>query len=71
MHQRRLQRIDGSFEAGDAVEVVVDGEVIGKGIVDYSATELAEVKGLKSAEVRELLPHAADEVIHRDRFVLV
>ena len=24
--------------------------------------------GLKSAEVRELLPHAADEVIHRDRF---
>jgi hypothetical protein len=29
------------------------------------------VIGLKSAEVRELLPHAADEVIHRDRFVLV
>ncbi len=27
--------------------------------------------GLKSAEVRELLPHAADEVIHRDRFVLL
>ncbi len=27
--------------------------------------------GLKSPEVRELLPHAADEVIHRDRFVLV
>ena len=25
---------------------------------------------MKSAEVRELLPHAADEVIHRDRFVL-
>ena len=36
--------------------------VIGKGIADYSARELARVKGLKSAEVRELLPHAADEV---------
>ena len=32
--------------------------------------ELSQVIGMKSAEVRELLPHAADEVIHRDRFVL-
>ena len=27
--------------------------------------------GMKSAQVREVLPHAADEVIHRDRFVLL
>jgi glutamate 5-kinase len=63
--------VEGSFEAGDAVEVAVDGDVLGKGIVDYSATELAQVKGLKSAEVRDRMPHAADEAIHRDRFVLV
>jgi glutamate 5-kinase len=63
--------VDGSFDAGDAVEVAVDGSVVGKGIVDYSSRELERVKGLKSAAVRELLPHAADEVIHRDRFVLV
>lgn len=63
--------IDGEFKAGDAVEVTVDGAVIGKGIVDYSAGELSQVIGMKSGEVRELLPHAADEVIHRDRFVLV
>jgi glutamate 5-kinase len=63
--------VDGEFDAGDAVEVAADGTVIGKGIVDYSATELSRVMGLKSAEVRALLPHAADEVIHRDRFVLV
>jgi glutamate 5-kinase len=62
---------EGNFDAGDAVDVVVDGEAIGKGISDYSAQELAQVKGMKSDEVRELLPHAADEVIHRDRFVLV
>lgn len=66
-----ITSIDGSFEAGDAVEVAADGMVIGKGIVDYSAQELGQVTGLKSAQVRELLPHAADEVIHRDRFVLV
>jgi glutamate 5-kinase len=63
--------VEGSFEVGDAVEVASDGSVIGKGIVDYSAQELVRVTGLKSAEVRELLPHAADEVIHRDRFVLI
>jgi glutamate 5-kinase len=63
--------VEGEFEAGDAVEVAADGTVVGKGIVDYSAGELSKVMGMKSAEVRELLPHAADEVIHRDRFVLV
>jgi glutamate 5-kinase len=61
----------GSFEAGDAVEVEVDGEAIGKGITDFSARELNRVLGMKTEAVRELLPHAADEVIHRDRFVLV
>ena len=66
-----ITAVEGDFEAGDAVEVAADGTVVGKGIVDYSAGELSRVIGLKSAEVRELLPHAADEVIHRDRFVLV
>lgn len=66
-----ITAVEGSFEVGDAVEVAADGSVIGKGIVDYSAQELGRVTGLKSAQVRELLPHAADEVIHRDRFVLV
>jgi glutamate 5-kinase len=63
--------VEGDFDAGDAVDVTVAGTVIGKGIADYSARELSRVLGMKSAEVRGLLPHAADEVIHRDRFVLV
>lgn len=63
--------VRGEFEVGDAVDVVLDGETVGKGISDYSSRELARVRGLKSEAVRELLPHAADEVIHRDRFVLL
>lgn len=63
--------VRGAFEVGDAVDVVLDGETIGKGISDYSARELSQVIGLQSADVRERLPHAADEVIHRDRFVLL
>ena len=63
--------VEGEFEAGDAIEVAMNGSVIGKGIVDFSADELARIQGMRSDQVRELLPHAADEVIHRDRFVLV
>jgi glutamate 5-kinase len=62
--------VDGEFVAGDAVEVVSNGELIGKGIVNYSAAELGRIKGMKSAEVGELLPDAAEEAVHRDHFVL-
>ena len=54
----------------DAIEVVVDGSLVGKGIVNYSAGEFGRIKGMKSDAVRELMPHAADEAVHRDSFVL-
>jgi glutamate 5-kinase len=62
--------VDGEFAAGDAVDVTCDGALVGKGIVNYSAAELGRIKGMKSAEVAELMPEATDEAIHRDRFVL-
>jgi glutamate 5-kinase len=62
--------VSGEFEAGDAIEVVCAGEQIGKGISNYSAPELRRVHGLKSADVRALLPLASDEAVHRDYFVL-
>ena len=63
--------VDGSFEAGDAVDVCVDGDAVGKGISNYSASELRRVMGLKSSELRSVLPRAVDEAVHRDYFVLV
>jgi glutamate 5-kinase len=62
--------IAGEFGAGDAVEVAHDGRTVGKGISNYSAEELRQVRGLKSAAVRELLPRATEEAVHRDYFVL-
>ena len=62
--------VTGDFHAGDAVEVRADGRSIGKGIVNYSAEELRRIKGMKSDEVRELLPRATEEAVHRDYFVL-
>jgi glutamate 5-kinase len=65
-----ITEVEGEFEAGDAVEVAADGASIGKGIVNYSAAELRRIKGLRTAQVRELLPHASEEAVHRDYFVL-
>jgi glutamate 5-kinase len=65
-----ITAVDGEFTAGDAVDVVCDGELVGKGIVNYSAEELARIKGMKSDDVLELLPQAPEEAVHRDRFVL-
>ncbi len=62
--------VEGEFEAGDAVEVRCDGRAVGKGIVGYSAAELRRIKGLKTDAVRELLPRATEEAVHRDYFVL-
>ena len=47
-----------------------DGKAIGKGIVNYSADELRRIKGMRTDKVRELLPHASEEAVHRDYFVL-
>jgi glutamate 5-kinase len=65
-----IVEVGGRFDAGDAVDVTHDGADVGKGITNYSATELQRVKGLKSAAARELLPRASEEAIHRDYFVL-
>jgi glutamate 5-kinase len=62
--------VEGRFDVGDAIEVAHEGHVIGKGISNYTAAELRQVKGMKSAEVRDLLPRATEEAVHRDYFVL-
>ena len=62
--------VEGRFGAGDAVDVVCNGSVVGKGISEYSADELGRIKGLRTDRVRELMPHASEEAVHRDNFVL-
>jgi len=62
--------VRGEFDAGDAVEVVTDGAVIGKGICAFSAAELRRVRGKRSSDVRDELGTQAEEAVHRDYFVL-
>ena len=67
----------GEFDAGDAVDIAAGeragdgahGRTLAKGICNYSAAELRRVLGLKSDAVREILPRASDEAVHRDYLV--
>jgi glutamate 5-kinase len=67
----------GDFDAGDAVEIAElpaagapPGPTLAKGICNYSAQELRQVIGMKSAAVREILPRASEEAVHRDYLVV-
>ena len=66
----------GAFDAGDAVSIAEaanggePGPALGKGICNYSAEELRKVLGMKSSAVRELLPRASEEAVHRDYLVV-
>lgn len=62
--------IDGSFAAGETVEVVDGDGIVGKGIAEHSSEVLARLQGKRSDEVKAILPGGAEEAIHRDRFVL-
>jgi glutamate 5-kinase len=67
----------GDFDAGDAVEIAElpsdgdgQGQKLAKGICNYSAAELRQVVGMKSAAARDVLPRASEEAVHRDYLVL-
>jgi glutamate 5-kinase len=62
----------GTFVAGDNVAIVgPDGIEVARGLVTMSARDVRRVRGLRSADVRELLPQLEDEVVHRDCLVLI
>ncbi len=69
--------VQGEFDAGDAVDIRERREdgtdaarTLAKGICNYTSQELRQVIGLKSEKVREILPRATEEAIHRDYLVV-
>jgi glutamate 5-kinase len=56
--------VEGHFDNGAAAEVIMDGELIGKGLVRMSAAAIRESRGQHSSD-------AGGEVIHRDDLVVL
>ena len=64
-------RIEGSFQQGALVRVLHEGQSIGVGLSNYSASDLKKIMGLKRHEVAAILGDAHyPEVIHRDNLLL-
>lgn len=67
-----IREVRGTFGAGEAVRCLdSSGELIGVGLVNYSAAEIERIKGAKTKEIEGILGYNhSDEVIHRDYFAL-
>jgi glutamate 5-kinase len=68
-----VKDVCGSFERGDTVEIATAAEPrIACGITNYGSEEMLAIKGVKSAQIAEILGHDyGAEAIHRDNLVLV
>jgi len=67
-----ITKVNGRFNAGDMVDIVDPrGDVIAKGLVNFSADEVEAIRGCKTAEVeRKLGAIRFNEVILRDNMVV-
>jgi glutamate 5-kinase len=68
-----VREVRGDFGGGDCVSLFdPDGVEFGRGLVNYPAADVLKVAGRRSTEIPNLLGYkVADEIIHRDNFVLM
>ena len=65
--------VEGEFGIGDAVRCVDPaGREVARGLVAYSAQEVARIRGLSTRQIAQVLGYSnGGEVIHRDDLVVV
>jgi glutamate 5-kinase len=68
-----LKEVRGSFGVGECVCCLdPQGREFARGLVNYSAQELNQIKGLHTSKIERVLGYKAyDEIIHRDDLVLL
>lgn len=66
-------KIDGVFEEGEVIHCVDQhGREFARAIVNYSSTEIENIRGLKTTEIEKILGYKYyDEVVHRDNLVIM
>ena len=65
--------VEGSFDRGDLVSCLGPlRKEFARGLVNYSASELKKIRGLRSQQIEKILGYKySDEVIHRDDLVVL
>jgi glutamate 5-kinase len=68
-----VMKVNGAFDRGDAVSCVGPrGKEFARGLVNYNASELEKIKGLRSQQIEKTLGFKySDEVIHRNDLVVL
>lgn len=68
-----VTRVDGEFERGEVVSCVNEqGELLAKGLVNYSSAQANKIKRCPSAAIEQILGYVdAAELIHRDNLVVL
>lgn len=68
-----ITQIEGDFQKGDAVNLFnTSGQLIAKGISQYSSIELSKIKGKQSQQIVDILGYCpSDVIIHRDDLVIL
>jgi glutamate 5-kinase len=68
-----VREVTGSFPKGAVISLCnLEGEEFGRGLSNYSASDIAKIAGKKSESIIELLgilPY--EEIIHRDNLVII
>jgi glutamate 5-kinase len=64
--------VEGEFSKGAAVTITTEaGDVLGRGLIAYSAAEARQIIGHKTSEIEACLGYRGrDEIIHRDDLAL-
>ncbi len=66
-------KVSGGFDRGDSISCIGPrGKEFARGLVNYSASELERIRGLKTEQIEKVLGYKySDEVIHRDDLVVL
>ncbi len=68
-----ITKVEGDFSRGECVEISNRaGKTVGRGIANYSSSDVTQIKGSKSVEIEKKLGYKyTEEVIHRDNMVVL
>jgi glutamate 5-kinase len=79
LHQGRsllaagIKAVEGTFARGQTIRIfTTDGRELARGITQYNAQALGEIKGRRSSEIQDILGYLyRPEVVHRNDLVLL
>jgi glutamate 5-kinase len=65
--------VEGDFSTGDVIKILdKEGFEFARGVANYSASDIAKIKGLKTSQIKAALGyHGEDEVVHKDNLVIL